>query len=159
MSLPDLFGNLGGLYEFLATAMLYLIGTFQSRAFSLDFVSSHFRTPRRGARDFDPSHGLPGVALHDKLFSKIKTGVSQNLKLSFWLCYRWVASRRERQLKAMLEVGEDKLGTALDTRSIIKLQRAFATLIRFEHSRATRTLLNFQRRQTVLEYAKPGKAE
>ena len=42
-SLPALFGDLGGLYEFLATIVCTVIGSYQTKAFTLAQVRSFFR--------------------------------------------------------------------------------------------------------------------
>ena len=42
-SLPALFGDLGGLYEFLATIVMTVIGSYQTKAFTFDQVRSFFR--------------------------------------------------------------------------------------------------------------------
>ena len=151
MSLPTLFGNLGGLYEFLASAIMLLIGSFQISAFQVDRVREHFRIPISATRNLDLSQGLPSLGLRDKMFSKVKESLSQQLRLSFWSCVKCVASKRERQRKALLEAGEAKLERALDTRALIQLQRAFRSLLRLQHSQATRTLIKHQRIDTVLE--------
>jgi hypothetical protein len=42
-SLPGLFGDLGGLYEFFATVIVTLIGAYQTKVFALHQVKSLFR--------------------------------------------------------------------------------------------------------------------
>ena len=42
-SLPGLFGDLGGLYEFFATLSVTLIGAYQAKMFALSQVKSLFR--------------------------------------------------------------------------------------------------------------------
>jgi len=43
LSLPSLFGEIGGLNDFLATIIVFLIGTFQAKAFSFDRMTYLFR--------------------------------------------------------------------------------------------------------------------
>ena len=42
-SLPELFGDLGGLYEFFATLSVTCIGAYQAKMFTLHQVKSLFR--------------------------------------------------------------------------------------------------------------------
>ena len=42
-SIPGLFGDLGGLYEFLATIAAALVSGYQVRAYSFDLIKSFFR--------------------------------------------------------------------------------------------------------------------
>ena len=46
LSIPSLFGELGGLYEFLATIIVTLIGGIQSKFFAFDKVESLFKAPK-----------------------------------------------------------------------------------------------------------------
>ena len=44
-SFPQLFGDLGGLYEFVATIIVFLIGRYKSGVYNLHQVTSQFRLP------------------------------------------------------------------------------------------------------------------
>ncbi len=43
ISLPELFGDLGGLYEFFATLAVTLIGAYQTKMYSLNQIESLFK--------------------------------------------------------------------------------------------------------------------
>ena len=43
ISFPQVFSDLGGLYEFLATLAIHIVGRYQSKSFSLQNVSQHFK--------------------------------------------------------------------------------------------------------------------
>ncbi len=42
-SIPGLFGDLGGLYEFLATIAAAMVSSYQVKAYSFDLIKSFFR--------------------------------------------------------------------------------------------------------------------
>jgi len=46
-SLVSLFGDLGGLYEFMATGVIFLIGRYQSSSFTVAQVKTLFRRSSR----------------------------------------------------------------------------------------------------------------
>ena len=43
LSLPQIFGDLGGLYEFASILVIFLIGRFQSSAFDFNQIGEHYR--------------------------------------------------------------------------------------------------------------------
>ena len=65
-SLPALFGDLGGLYEFLATIVMTVIGSYQTKAFTLDQVRSFFRLAKFQKRN--PSLSVLELPARPKLF-------------------------------------------------------------------------------------------
>ena len=52
ISFPQVFGDLGGLYEFLSTLAIYIVGRYQSKSFSLQHVSQHFQQLKPGGKSF-----------------------------------------------------------------------------------------------------------
>ena len=51
LSLPQIFGDLGGLYEFASILVIFLIGRFQSSAFDFNQIEEHFRVRSKSARE------------------------------------------------------------------------------------------------------------
>ena len=81
LSFPQLFGDLGGLYVFLATMVLYVIGRYQTGAFGLHEVKLLFRLPLSRNRKHKLYHannsGFPDLSMREKLFEPIKQGICE----------------------------------------------------------------------------------
>ena len=54
-------------------------------------------------------------------------------------------------MKKLLHQGDCRITRAIDIVTILRLQKNLKTLLRLDYSRAARTLLNLQRRETVLD--------
>ena len=159
ISLPQVFGDLGGLYECLSTLAIYIVGRYQSKSFSLQHVSQHFKQQKPGRKSFSKIQQLalsPSLALRTSVFSAIEQTFFQRLKLIYWPFCQCFASKKDRRLEKIIAKGESKLETYLDTRTIIRISRMFSTVLRLEYSPQVRKLLALQRRLTVLEHTKPG---
>ena len=85
------------------------------------------------------------------MFTSTRADQCFKLKLVYWLCNFCITSKREKRLAMQIEAGERKIEKALDIKTLIKHQRAFYSVLRLEYGPKIRKLLNFQRRQTVLE--------
>ena len=71
-SLPILFGDVGGLYEFFATLAMTLIGAYQAKVFSLHQVRSLFRA-NRGGEDIQPRGEPKSLTQRHEIFMSTKT--------------------------------------------------------------------------------------
>lgn len=82
LSFPELFGNIGGLYEFLATVVVFILGRYQSNAYALQQVGDHYdlapESDERLTRKFTT---MPfNLALRAQLFEPIKQTMFEQLK-------------------------------------------------------------------------------
>ena len=118
-SLPILFGDLGGLYEFFATLLVTLIGTYQAKVFVLSQVQSLFRAAKRKNLSQISGEPLPLSHRH-KVFKSTKTDQCLKLKIVYWLFCRCFVSKKEKRLIKQIEVGGAKIEKALDIRTLIR---------------------------------------
>ena len=63
--------------------------------------------------------------------------------LTFWSICFCFASKRDRKLKKVIEAGESKIEKFLDTKTLIRYQRAFYSVLRLEYSKVAQKLLKF----------------
>jgi len=147
-----LFGDLGGLNQFIFTVMTFIIGRYQTRMAVFYQVKDFFRTftPTSKAnaliRQSQNHEGLPSLPLRTKLFSKLELGLMSRLKMLYWPLSKCLMTKREKYTMRMVMSGESKLNKALDIRTIINLERAFTTLMHLEYQKSTRKLIKLQRR-------------
>ena len=125
LSYLQLFGDIGGLYDFLAATVLFLIGRYQSKTFDFHQVKTLFRLPLASDRTQKIGQatrsGLPDLSMREKLFDPIMWGIFQQLRLIFWpRCCPFV-NKRDRHLKMIIEKGGGKLASQLDTQRLIRV--------------------------------------
>ena len=154
MSLPGIFGKIGGLYAFLAAIAKFFIGRYQSGAFSLQQVGEHYRIPTTSDTRMAQLGPFPNLSLVAKLFMPLSFGPCQQLKFIYWPCCKLFANKRDQMRKQMISKGEARLGKALDTRTIVRFQRNMRTWLKLEMSQAAQKLLRFQRHDTVIDLKK-----
>ena len=63
------------------------------------------------------------------------------LKLTYWPLFLCFADRRDKKVKKMVDKGEEKLTKALNARTLIRMEQAFATVLRLEYGKAARQML------------------
>ena len=124
-SLPGFFGDIGGLRDFISTGIVLLIGPVQSYAFIFDQAQTFFRVakaPKRKSKKKDGAADAnnPNQKVED-LF-ELSLCLRAKIFFSSLLCVPCL-SRQERKVKVQLDQAEEKLGKALDTRTIVKYQR------------------------------------
>ena len=156
-SLPQLFGDLGGLYGALATISLLLISRYQRGTFSLHHIESQYRLPPK-SREFNKLfNALRGVnfqnnlTLRPRVFKEINLGLLEKLGYIYWPCCRCLATHKAREKNKIIFYGRDQIQKQLDTKRLIRMQRAFSQLLYHSYSEASRKLLHLQRRSTVLK--------
>ena len=82
-----------------------------------------------------------------KQYYTLKLGLLDKFAYSCWDCF--ISKKSIRRKKAFAD-GLDKLDNALDTRTLIKNQRALRTIISLILEKPSRKLINMQRRTTVI---------
>ena len=160
-SIPGLFGDLGGLYEFLATIVATLVSGYQVRAYSFDLIKSFFRVAGlKRQSNLTENQSMPlQLPMRQKLFQMTKFSMWLRLKLTYWSICFCCASTKEKKVRKIIQAGENKIERAFNVRTLIHLERTFSTILRLSYSKSARKLLQLQRRQTVLEANKPRKFE
>ena len=107
-SLTQLFGDLGGLYEFVATFIIFLIGRYQSGAFTLHQVASHFRLPSSSSfEDVNKMSNTSSINLEQwpSLFPSVGQSLCQRLLLAFWPCCCLLARKSQKSRHKLLVTG------------------------------------------------------
>ena len=97
--------------------------------------------------------------MRQKLFNSTKLSLWSIIRLAYWPICSCFASKQVKKEKSINDTGEAKLQKALNTRTLIKLERSFATMQRLEYGKSARQMLYLQRRQTVLETKKLAKSD
>ena len=125
LSCLQLFGDIGGLYDFLAATVLFFIGRYQSKTFGLHQVKTLFRLPLASDQNQKIGQatrsGFPDVSMREKLFEPIRWGIFQQLRLIYWpRCCPFV-NKRDRRLNMITEKGGGKLASQLDTQRLIRV--------------------------------------
>ena len=126
-SLPALFGELGGLYDFLSAFVIVIIGSTQSMLFKLDQITM-FRVNTQpnsdtGSNRIGQSLSRPPQSIDltksRASFSEIKPRlISKILVIARAYCCLCLCRRVKRPYK-LLQMSDESLSRALDTRTII----------------------------------------
>ena len=83
-------------------------------------------------------------------FAEFKISFCTRLKLNYFsMCKICCYSKRDRKLKRVMKKAEKQINKALDTRKIIRNQRALKTLLRLTLSKPANKLIHMQRRSNV----------
>ena len=115
MSFPQTFGDLGGLYEFLATITIFLIGRYQSKTFNLHRIMNSFKVaaaspvPHKKLQELQKTKELPSMQLRKQLFKPIRLSCARELMFIYWPALCCFASRQDQRLHKLIKLGEDKL--------------------------------------------------
>ena len=136
ISLPNLFGEIGGLNDFFATLVIILINGYQAKNFLLDSIGRFFliKLSTNKGQSVNTSN-------LKSLFTDFKLSCCNKVKI--WFLCKTCLTKRERKLKTVMKKAEEKLESALNMQSIIHNQRALKTLFTLLLSRPSRKLLYF----------------
>ena len=145
-SFPSLFGDISGLKDFFNFLILLLIGGAQAKMYHFNQLRTFFRYNARSESERPAS--VTDIAKSRDRFTKLKLTLIDKLKFSL---YSFCLSRGSNKKKKVFEKGLSQLENALDTRSIIRNQRALRILLSFSLSKTSRKLIHLQRRTTVLD--------
>lgn len=165
MSFPQIFGDLGGLYEFLATITIFLIGRYQSKVFSLHRISNSFKIatankgPHKKLQELQKIKELPSMELRSQLFKAIKLSCAKELMFIYWPVFCCFAGSLDQRLKKLIKQGEEQIDRQQCVHRLNLSQNKFKSLLRFKHTRLVKKLLMAQRRQNVLELKKTKKGD
>lgn len=117
-SLINLFGELGGLYEVLATASLLFLCLVKSDKLSLDMMEKLFHVNLDQA---SKSKAPGNLFEREKLFKPLKLKLPKRYKLVyFWTCCFCFMSKRDQKLRKLERKGEGRIKKALDTKYLIE---------------------------------------
>ena len=97
---------------------------------------------------------IPDIVKNRGRFTKLKLTLIDKFKFSL---YSFCLSQGSNKKIKVFEKGLSQLENALDTRSIIRNQRALRILLSFSLSKTSRKLIHLQRRTTVLDLKKQEK--
>ena len=85
-------------------------------------------------------------------FAQFKISFCTRLKFNYFsMCKICCYSKRDKKLKKVMKKAEKQIYKALDTRRIIRNQRALKTLLRLTLSKPAKKLIHMQRRSNVIE--------
>ena len=129
MSFPTLFGDISGLKDFFNFLILIVIGSFQTKMYHFDQLKTFFRFDNTRQKE-SSKKGISATTMDlvkgRKQFSKFDPDLFVKFKLAL---YSFCLSKRSQRRKDVFEKGLGKLENALDTRTIIRYQRAMRIIM------------------------------